>query len=57
MACCGPSKSPFDPSLFKTLRKADEKILLKLDGTIYEFDPDTETDKIKWKGKKIIKIF
>ena len=57
MACCGPSKSPFDPSLYKTLRKADEKILLKLDGTIYEFDTDTETDKIKWKGKKIIKIF
>ena len=57
MACCGPSKSNFDPSIFKNLRKTDEKILLKLDGTTYEFEPDANSDKLKWKGKNLIKIF
>ena len=50
MACCGPSKSNFDPKKFDALRKDEEKIQLKLDEAIYEFDPERGS---KWKGKTI----
>ena len=54
MACCGPSKSNFDIKKLDAIRKEEEKIQLKLDEQIYEFDPENGA---KWKGKSKIIYF
>ncbi len=47
MACCGPSKINANmDSWLKTLRNNEEKISLKLDETVYKFDPQES----KWKS-------